>query len=215
MLGANRTAHAVARDFGHEDVFQLLMERTPHELKLALACELGDEAAFREMMALKPRIAEVDYRKLPDAAQNNNTNAVRLMLQAGWPVDARGQHGATALHWAAFHGNAEMARVILQSDPSLEMKSLRIRGTAPGWGVYGSGNGWHRETGDYVGAIEALLDAGAKAPRKSPQGWTPARRSWRYFAGEVAWVRDPSSGCRPIPGGFRAVDRRRGFVPPY
>jgi len=43
-LGTNRTAHAVARDFGHEDVFQLLMERTPEELKLALACELGERS---------------------------------------------------------------------------------------------------------------------------------------------------------------------------
>jgi len=41
-LGAHCTAHTVARDFGHEAVFQLLMERTPEELKLALACELGD-----------------------------------------------------------------------------------------------------------------------------------------------------------------------------
>src|SRR6202047_94066 len=37
-LGANRTAHTVARDFGHEKIFQLLMERTPEDLKLALAC---------------------------------------------------------------------------------------------------------------------------------------------------------------------------------
>jgi hypothetical protein len=49
-LGANRTAHAVSRDFSHEEVFQLLMERTPEELKLALACELGDEAAFQEFL---------------------------------------------------------------------------------------------------------------------------------------------------------------------
>ena len=38
--------------FGHEDVFELLMERTPEELKLALACELGDEEVFRKYLAL-------------------------------------------------------------------------------------------------------------------------------------------------------------------
>jgi hypothetical protein len=43
-LGAHGTAHSMARDFGHEEVFQLLLERTPEDLKLALACELGDEA---------------------------------------------------------------------------------------------------------------------------------------------------------------------------
>jgi hypothetical protein len=47
LLGANRTAHSVARDFGHEEIFALLMERTPADLKLALACELGDEAVFQ------------------------------------------------------------------------------------------------------------------------------------------------------------------------
>ena len=56
MLGPNRTAHAVARDFGHEDVFQLLMDRTPQDLKLALACELGDESAFQEFLAARPDV---------------------------------------------------------------------------------------------------------------------------------------------------------------
>jgi hypothetical protein len=163
-LGKFRTAHAVARDFGHEEIFRLLMERTPHDLKLVLACELGDEAAFEEYIQTKPAIRQGDYHKLPDAAQNNNTIAVRLMLSAGWPVDARGQHGATALHWAAFNGNAEIVREIVKYRPTLELKSIENEGTALGWGLYGSGNGWHREDGDFVGALAAILDAGANIP---------------------------------------------------
>jgi ankyrin repeat protein len=167
-LGAHRTAHTVARDFGHEDVFQLLMEWTPDELKLALACELGDEAAFHAFLAKNPnavaQLSEVQVRKLPDAAQNNNVQAVRLMLEAGWPVDARGDAGATAMHWAGFHGNAKMAREILRFHPTLELKSREYEGTALSWAVYGSGNGWHRETGDYVGTVRALLEAGARLP---------------------------------------------------
>lgn len=167
-LGAHRTAHSVARDFGHEDVFQLLMERTPESLKLALACELGDDAVFREFLAKHPgaanALSEADQQRLPNAAQNNNTQAVRLMLKAGWPVDAAGELGATALHWAGFNGNAEMAREILRFRPALELKSREYEGTALGWAVYGSGNGWRRDTGDYVGTVRALLDAGAKLP---------------------------------------------------
>ena len=168
MLGAHRTAHTVARDFGHEEVFQLLMERTPEELKLALACELGDEASFHAFLARDPEAAtklpEEQQRKLPDAAQSNNTKAVRLMLEAGWPVDTPGEAGATALHWAGFHGNAEMARAILKHHPTLELKSREYEGTALGWALYGSGNGWHRDTGDYVGTVRALLEAGAILP---------------------------------------------------
>jgi hypothetical protein len=168
QLGAYRTPHTVARDFGHEDVFQLLMEHTPEDLKLALACELGDEAAFHEFLSKNPNAAKVlsktDQQKLPDAAQSNNTQAVRLMLEAGWPVNTPGEMGATALHWAGFNGNAEMTREILRFHPELELKSREYAGTALSWAVYGSGNGWHRDTGDFVGAIRALLDAGATVP---------------------------------------------------
>jgi ankyrin repeat protein len=167
-LGADRTAHTVARDFGHEEVFQLLMEHTPEDLKLALACELGDEAAFHEFLAQRSEpatgLSEIDLVKLPNAAQSNNNNAVRLMLQAGWPVDARGEMGATALHWAGFNGNAEMAREILRFHPALELKSREYAGTALAWAVFGSGNSWRRDTGDFVATIQALLDAGATVP---------------------------------------------------
>jgi ankyrin repeat protein len=144
------------------------MERTPDELKLALACELGDEAVFHEFLAKHPNAAgtlsETQQKKLPNAAENNNTRAVRLMLEAGWPVDTPGEAGATALHWAGFHGNAEMAREILRFHPTLEKKSLEYEGTALSWAVFGSGNGWRRDTGDYPGVVRALLDAGAKWP---------------------------------------------------
>jgi hypothetical protein len=167
-LGRFRTAHAVARDFGHEDVFELLMERTPEDLKLSLACELGDQAVFQEFLSKHPdaaqTLSQADRQKLPNAAQSNNTQAVRLMLEAGWPVDTPGEMGATALHWAGFHGNAEMAREILRFHPTLELKSREYAGNALSWAVYGSGNGWHRDTGDYVGTIRALLQAGATLP---------------------------------------------------
>lgn len=167
-LGAHRTAHSVARDFGHEHVYELLLERTPEDLKLALACELGDEVAFHAFLSRNPNAAkslsETDRQKLPNAAQNNNTKAVRLMLDAGWPVDTAGEMGATALHWAAFNGGAEMAREILRFHPRLELKSREYAGTALAWAIYGSGNGWHSETGDFVGTVRALLDAGATLP---------------------------------------------------
>ena len=88
------------------------------------------------------------------------------MLDAGLPVTARGQHGATPLHWAAFHGNAEMVRAILSHDPPLETVDDDYRGTPLGWAVHGSENGWHRETGSYAATAEALLEAGAAPPEK-------------------------------------------------
>ena len=169
-LGQHKTPHLVARQFGHEDVFRQLMDRSPDEVKLAQACELGDEKLFRELLASRPHlvqsISEGDRRKIVDAAQNNNPNAVRLMLEAGWPVDARGQHGATPLHWAAFHGNVEMARIILQYHPPLECLDKDFTGTPLGWAIHGSEHGWYHRTGEYPATVEALLQKGAKLPKK-------------------------------------------------
>jgi ankyrin repeat protein len=169
-LGANKTAHLVAREFGHEDVFALLMERSPDELKLAVACELGDEAAVHALLARRPNLAQTlsadERSRLAHAAQDNNTQAVRRMLAAGWPVDARGQHGGTALHWAAFHGNADMAELILGKQPPLELTDADYNSTPLGWAIYGSEHGWHRRTGNYAATVEALLRAGAQPPQE-------------------------------------------------
>ena len=86
------------------------------------------------------------------------------MLSAGWPVDTPGEMGAAALHWAAFNGNSEMTRDILRFHPTLELKSRDHEATALGWAIFGSGNSWHRDSGDFAGTVRALLEAGAVKP---------------------------------------------------
>jgi ankyrin repeat protein len=171
-LGRDRTPHQVARDFGHEEIFEFLMARSPQEVKLSQACQLGDENLFRAMLASRPNmtasLSKPEQREIADAAQDNNTNAARLMLAARWPVDARGEYDMTPLQWASWHGNVEMVREILRYKPQLELNCDHGI-TALGSALHGSMNGWHRDTGDYVATVEALLDAGAKPPRITPE----------------------------------------------
>jgi hypothetical protein len=186
MLGWYVSAHQVARNFGHEHVFRFLMERSPDEIKLITACWLGDEATVTSLLAAAPfrrahvepfrrahvepnlstRWRDPDRRQLAHAARNNDPTAVRLMLTIGLPVDATSQHGATPLHWAAFHGNAEMVELILRSNPPLEVTDTDFHATPVGWAIYGSEHGWHHETGNYAATVEALLRAGAKPPQE-------------------------------------------------
>jgi len=169
-LGQNKTAPVIACEFGRDDIFRLLLERSPEELKLAHACELGDENLFKALLASRPNfvqtLSEDDRRKLPNAAQNNNTKAVRLMLSAGWPPDVPGQHGGTPLHWAAFHGNAEMVETILRHNPPLELTDTDFHATPLGWAIHGSEHGWHCRTGNYAAAVGSLIRAGATLPEK-------------------------------------------------
>ncbi|MEO8426579.1 MAG: ankyrin repeat domain-containing protein [Verrucomicrobiota bacterium] len=169
-LGWYVSAHQVAKEFGHEAVFRLLMERSPAEAKLLVLCWLGDETSMNSLLAERPNLvaglSESDRRQLAHAARNNDIAAVRLMLAAGLPVDTRGQHRATPLHWAAFHGNAEMAGEILRYNPPLELTDADFKGTPLGWAIHGSEHGWYCRTGNYAGTVEALLKAGAKPPEK-------------------------------------------------
>jgi hypothetical protein len=40
----------------------------------------------------------------------------------------------------------------------------RGSGFALSWAVYASGNGWRRDTGDFVATVRLLLQAGATVP---------------------------------------------------
>jgi ankyrin repeat protein len=166
-LGANKGAHAIAREAGHQDVWRALMERTPEAMQLAVACEVGDETLVTQLLAARPDLAASltpdDRRKLPDAAQDNNAAAVRRMLEAGWPADARGQHDATALHWAGFHGNPEMARVLLEHGAPVNLKGDRFDGTPLDWALHGAEHREQCSTGDYAGVIAALRTAGGRS----------------------------------------------------
>ncbi len=167
-LGWHVSAWQVAKAFGHTEVMELIQERSPAEEKLLNACWLHDEAMVRALLAENPDLAATlppqGRRSLVHAVRNNDTIAARLMLTAGLPVDTFGQHHGTPLHWAGWHGNAEVVRLILGHNPPLE-NSDNVYGATPlQWTLHGSENGWERHKGDYPAALEALLDAGAKVP---------------------------------------------------
>jgi ankyrin repeat protein len=171
-LGGNKTAHVIAREFGHADLFRFLMERTAPALKLAVACDIGDEALAREIARAVPNVVATlsseNRARLVDAAEGNRLAPVRLMLSIGWPVDVRGNLHATALHWASFHGNVEMVREILRHGMSPDVRGDDYNNTPLGWAIYGSVHGWNCRTGDFAGTVTALLDAGATVPPMKP-----------------------------------------------
>ncbi|MBM3822655.1 MAG: ankyrin repeat domain-containing protein [Verrucomicrobia bacterium] len=170
-LGWHASPHEVAERFGHVDVARLLQERSSVEVRLIVACWAGNEDAVGALLGEHPgltaRLSEAYRRHVAHAARNNKTDAVRLMLEAGLPIDALGQHRATPLHWASFHGNADMARVLLRYNPPLEARDADFASTPLGWAIHGSQHGWHCKSGDYVGVVTQLLAAGAKIPDRN------------------------------------------------
>lgn len=185
-LGWHVSPHEVARNFGHDEVYRLLMDRSPANVKLLAACWAGDEDAAQSVieknLGLVSTLAESDRRQVAHAARNNKTSAVKLMLKVGLPVDTVSQHRATPLHWAAFHGNADMTRAVLDFNPPLEKTDGDFQSTPLGWAVHGSKNGWYCQTGDYLTTVQLLFNAGAKIPKDLSHGTDAVREEIHRLA---------------------------------
>jgi ankyrin repeat protein len=170
-LGWYVSAIQIAKSFGHADLVNFLVEECPNEEKLLNACWLHDESQVRSLLAANPALTATlslaGKRQLAHAARNGDAEAVRLMIAAGLQVvDVFSQHHATPLHWAGWHGNVEMIRMILARHPEIDNRENDYHDTPLGWTIFGSEHGWTPGKGDYAGAVEALVSAGAALPDK-------------------------------------------------
>ena len=187
-LGWHVSPHQVAKARGHDGVFNLLIDRSPAEVKLVNFAWLHDEPALDALLSQNREtvrsLPSAERRQLAHAARNNDTKAIRLFLKAGLPLNGRGQHNATPLHWSAWHGNVEAVRLLLEHHPDLEDTDNEFKSSPLGWAIHGSENGWHRDRGNYPETVELLLRAGVKIPDK--HGGTPEVRDVlkRFAAGQ-------------------------------
>src|SRR5262249_4424870 len=116
-FGITKTPHIVAHQFGHTAVFELLMQRSAPWLRLIQAVEVGEELAQRirqQHPAILIRLNEFAARRIVGVAVRNNTRAIKLLLEYGWPSTATLENNQTALHYAAWHGNLAMVRALLK-----------------------------------------------------------------------------------------------------
>ena len=100
--------------------------------------------------------------EIVDAAMQHDNDAVRRLLKSDADVNAGQADGATALHWAAYHGDAQLAELLL--DAGANIAAANRNGSTPMWLA--------ASRGDAV-MLETLLDAGANANEELPLGRKP------------------------------------------
>jgi len=168
-----RTPYQQAARSGQDQVAELLARHGADTAlsaadELLAACRRADRAAATALLAADPglagRLSAGDYEALPGAADHGDTEAVRLMLDLGFPLGIRlvQDDGATALHLAAGAGSAATVRLLLERGAGVEARDTTWDSTPLEWAIAGSGlRRGHDPHPDWPATVSALLDAGA------------------------------------------------------
>ena len=163
-----RTAYALALRSGQTETAALLERRGADTETSALdrflgRCVTADAADLSQALAGAPENPEEYEHLLPEFAASHRTEAVRALLAAGIPVNARGEHGGTALHWACWKGYADLVKLLIDAGASLTIEDHSFHAPPSGWFTHGLGNCGEGD-GDYAQVARLLLAAGAMLP---------------------------------------------------
>ncbi len=118
------SAWRLAMRTGLVDVAERLRAAGAHDTlsdedRFVAACARADAREARRVQARHPELPRTlagdPLRLLPDAAAWGSDDAVRLMVELGWPIDARGgDWDASALNHAVFRGDAALTAFLLE-----------------------------------------------------------------------------------------------------
>ena len=137
-----RTLYEWAWLTGHPDLARFLADhgakavRLSDEQRFAGCCMSGDRDGALALAHSQPDIAERTQAAmpdlLPDAAAGNRQDAVCAMLDLGFDP---GRPDRTALHQAAFHGQLDMAKLLLEKGADLSLRDASFAATPMQWAV--------------------------------------------------------------------------------
>lgn len=177
-LGFNASPQEIAKRRKHLEVFDLLMSHTPPRSRLLVACMLEDRGMAESIVAEHPGVlAELDAEDHTLLAKscwetNRNIEAVRLMLDLGFPVDVpETNHGYLPLHNAAWCGDADLVELLLRNGHPVDRRDPRYRATALGFAIHSCTQAQRHPEGNFPRVVENLLAAGVPVdPGQYPTG---------------------------------------------
>lgn len=142
---------------GHTEVVSMLVdagasgERDDVDMLLTVAMA-GDRDAVDRLLAAEPGLRERAIERRPDqlvrAAEKNSLEAVALLIELGFDVNAINR--TAPLHEAAMRGNLEVIRLLLEHGADPNVRDVGYKATPAGWAEH-HGQG---EAQQYLAALE-------------------------------------------------------------
>jgi ankyrin repeat protein len=166
-LGFNRSPHEVARERGYSHVYEFLWEHTPAVPQLLVACMTGNRTVAMDLVTRNPGLVlnldEDDRMLLAKCCweTNQNREAVRLMLDLGFPIEVpERNHGYSALHNAAWCGDAVLVELLLRRGHPVALRDPIYHATALGFALHSHRVAQRHPDGDFPQVVKLLLEAG-------------------------------------------------------
>jgi hypothetical protein len=147
ILG-DQTAYEIAVRNGHREAADLLASVGGHSDRLDEwdqllgAAYAGDSAAVGYLR--RPGLAAQRPDAMRLAGEQRGIEALAVLLDLGYDVNARGQWQTTALHEAALRGDAETCRWLVEHGADRTARDDRFSGTPSDWAAHAG----HRELAD-------------------------------------------------------------------
>jgi len=158
-----RTTYALAMLSGQTEIADLLRRRGAttelSPLDQFVSAHANSASTQPPITPLPGLLSPGNECLLPDLASTHHTAAVRALLAAGMPIDARGEAGGTALHWACWKGYPDLVKVLLDHGASTLIEDREYHAPPTGWFHHGSTNCFEPDR-DHPHVARVLIAAG-------------------------------------------------------
>jgi Ankyrin repeats (many copies) len=167
-LRFNSYPHQIALMKGHQAMFDFLYAESDTATRLLVSCVLARraeaETIAKEHPEIVPGLPDVDRELVAKYCWETNTNydAVKLMLDLGFPVaHPERSHGYTPLHNAAWAGSGDLVELLIAPGHPVDLRDPGYSATPLGWALHDCLVEKRHPEGEFARVVKALLEAGS------------------------------------------------------
>jgi hypothetical protein len=167
-LGFNSYPHQIALLKGHEAMFAYLYAESDTQTRLLVNCVLARRNEAEEIAnahpEIVPQLPDVDRELVARYCWETNTNyeAVKLMLDVGFPVaHPERSHGYTPLHNAAWSGSGDLVELLIERGHPVDIRDPAYDATPLGYALHDFLVEKRHPEGEFTRVVKTLLEAGS------------------------------------------------------